>query len=70
MGYEGAVELCGILKAGRSQLRVRIPEVVAPSREVQAAYMIDALGNELKKSGLTDSHPSQVPCHSSRLVLS
>ena len=28
VGYEGAVELCGILKAGRTQLRVRLPEVM------------------------------------------
>ena len=29
MGYEGPVEICGILKSGRTQLRVRIPEIIA-----------------------------------------
>jgi len=50
VGYDGPVELCGILKAGRTQLRVRLPEVVAPSREAMGDFMVEQLGKELKKS--------------------
>ena len=50
VGYDGPVELCGILKAGRTQLRVRLPEVVAASREAMGEYMVEQLGKELKKS--------------------
>ena len=58
VGYEGAVELCGILKAGRTQLRVRLPEVVAPARAQMGAYMVQELGRELKKSATLDVGPA------------